>query len=95
MSHTKIQSDLAIPPGEYLAEVMTELKISKVELANRMNLQIEDINALIKGRKILTIKIAKNLANFVGVPVHVWLGLESEYRKILNWNDKDISIAFW
>ena len=78
-----IHSDLAIPPGEYLEEVIAELDMSKDELARRMRRPPAKLSAMFKGEKAITPDTALQLEKVVGVPAHIWLGLESEYRLTL------------
>lgn len=76
-------SDWAIAPGEYLAEVLEDLNMTQAELSLRMGRPTQAINELIKGKKELTPETALQLAQVVGVPAHIWTGLENEYRLIL------------
>lgn len=76
-------TDWAIPPGEYLAEVLDELGMSQAELSRRMGRPSQTINELIKGDKELTPETALQLAQVVGVAAHIWTGLENDYRLIL------------
>ena len=78
-----IHSNLAIPPGEYLEEVITELGMSKDELARRMKRPAAKLSAIFKGEKAITPDTALQLEKVVGVPAHIWAGLESEYRLTL------------
>ncbi|HEY6000187.1 MAG TPA: HigA family addiction module antitoxin [bacterium] len=73
-------SDLAIPPGEYLEEVIGELGMTKDELATRMARPATKLSQIFKGEKAITADTALQLEKVVGVPAHIWLGLESEYR---------------
>lgn len=75
-----IQSDLPIPPGEYLEEVLGELGMSKDELARRMNRPVPKLSSIFKGGKAITADTALQLEKVVGVPAHIWTGLEAEYR---------------
>ncbi|HPG41708.1 MAG TPA: HigA family addiction module antitoxin [bacterium] len=81
--NTNYHSDLAIPPGEYLEEVIAELGLSKEELAQRMNRPAAKLSAIYKGDKAITPETALQLEKVTGVPAHVWIGLETEYRLIL------------
>jgi HTH-type transcriptional regulator/antitoxin HigA len=76
-------SDLAIPPGEYLQEVIDELGMSQTELAERMGRPLQAINEIIRGEKAITPETAIQLGNVTGVSSHIWNGLEAEYRLIL------------
>ncbi|MBI4720689.1 MAG: HigA family addiction module antidote protein, partial [Chitinivibrionia bacterium] len=78
-----IHSDLAIPPGEYLEEVIDELGMTKDELATRMARPASKLSPIFKGDKAITPDTALQLEKVVGVPAHIWLGLESEYRLTL------------
>ena len=78
-----IRSDLAVPPGLFLEEVLEDLGMSQAELARRMGRPPQAINEIIKGTKALTPETALQLEQVVGVGAHIWLGLESEYRLVL------------
>jgi HTH-type transcriptional regulator/antitoxin HigA len=78
-----IHSDLAIPPGEYLEEVLDELGMTKDELARRMSRPASKLSPVFRGEKAITPDTALQLEVVVGVPAHIWLGLESEYRLTL------------
>jgi HTH-type transcriptional regulator / antitoxin HigA len=78
-----LYSDLPVPPGEYLEEVIDELGMSKDELAKRMNRPAPKLSAIFKGEKAITPDTALQLEKVVGVPAHIWTGLEAEYRLTL------------
>jgi HTH-type transcriptional regulator / antitoxin HigA len=86
-------SDLPIPPGEYLEEVLEELRMSKAELARRMGRPATKISAIFKGEKAITPETAMQLQKVVGVPANIWLGLESEYRLALARQAEEEQIA--
>lgn len=73
-------SDLPVPPGEYLEEVIEELGMTKDELARRMNRPAPKLSSIFKGEKTITPDTALQLEKVVGVPAHIWTGLEAEYR---------------
>ncbi len=77
---TAIYSDLPIPPGEYLEEILDDLGMTKNELALRMNRPATKLSSIFKGRKAITADTALQLEKVVGVPAHIWTGLEAEYR---------------
>lgn len=76
-------SDLAIHPGEFLEETIEELGMSQAELANRLGRPVQAINEIIKGKKSITSTTALELEDVLGVPSHIWIGLESEYQIII------------
>ena len=79
---TELHSDIAIPPGEYLLEVLNEKSMSQAELANRMGRPPQAINEIVKGEKSITSETALQLEQVLGVPAHIWTGLESEYQLV-------------
>jgi len=92
-TETTIHSDLAIPPGEYLEEVIAGLDMSKDELARRMRRPAAKLSAVFKGGKAITPDTALQLEKVVGVPARIWLGLEAEYRLTLARRQTDADVA--
>jgi HTH-type transcriptional regulator/antitoxin HigA len=82
-TETLVTSDLAIPPGEYLAEVLQELGMNQAELAQRMDRPVQAISEIVSGTKSIVPETALQLERVTGVPAHVWTGLEADYRLIL------------
>lgn len=83
MTEFMCMSDMAIPPGEYLEEVLENAKISQAELARRMGRPPQAINEIIKGEKAITPDTALQLEQVLQVSAQFWTNLESEYRLIL------------
>jgi HTH-type transcriptional regulator/antitoxin HigA len=79
-TNKSLYSDLPIHPGEYLEEVIDELAMTKDELAKRLNRPAAKLSAIFKGQKAITPDTALQLDKVVGVPAHIWTGLEAEYR---------------
>ncbi|MDH3326431.1 MAG: HigA family addiction module antitoxin [Gammaproteobacteria bacterium] len=75
-------TDIAIPPGEYLEEVLEDMGLNQAELARRMGRPAQAVNEIIKGDKAITPETSIQLEKVLGVPAHIWSGLESEYRLI-------------
>ena len=78
-SASRLHSDLPIPPGEYLAEVLSELAVERTRLAEQLSLSIVEVEALLTGGLPLTATIAAQLEEATTVPGNIWLGLEAEY----------------
>lgn len=89
----ELHSDLPIPPGEYLEEVLEELGMSKAELARRMGRPATKMSSIFKGGKAITPETAMQLEKVVGVPANIWLGLESEYRLALARQSEEEQLA--
>ena len=78
----RVYSDLPIPPGEYLAEVIAGRGIAQAELARRLGRPIQAVNEIIKGEKAITPATALQLERALDVPAHIWTGLESRCQLI-------------
>ena len=73
--------DVAIPPGEYLAEEIEARGISQRELAKRMQRPVNAINEIINGKKSVTAETALQLeAVMPEIPARFWLNLETDYQ---------------
>ena len=83
MTETVFISDMAIPPGEYLEEVLEDVKISQAELAIKMGCPLQAINEIVKGNKAITPETALQLEQVFGVSAQFWSNLETEFRLIL------------
>ena len=76
-------SDLAIHAGEFLEETLEEIGMTQSELANRLGRPVQMVNEIIKGKKSITSTTALELEDVLGVPSHIWLGLENQYQLVL------------
>ena len=78
---TSAYPDVAIPPGEYLAEEIEARGISQKELAKRMGRPVNAMNEIINGKKAITAETALQLeAVMPEIPARFWLNLESDYQ---------------
>jgi len=80
---TAMHSDLAIPPGELLAEELEARGMTQGELASRMGRPRQAIGAIIHGKRAITAETALQLEEALGIPAHLWIGLEGRYRLAL------------
>lgn len=81
MTETNSYPDIAIPPGEYLAEEIEARGISQKELAKRMGRPVNTINEIINGKKAITAVTALQLeAVMPEIPARFWLNLETDYQ---------------
>ena len=60
--------------------MLEEKGFYQAELARRMGRPIPAINEIIKGAKIITSETALQLERVLGVPAHIWTGLEAQYQ---------------
>jgi HTH-type transcriptional regulator / antitoxin HigA len=73
--------DVAIPPGEYLAEEIETRGISQTEIARRMGRPLSVINEIINGKKSITANTALQLEEAMPeIPARFWLNLETDYQ---------------
>lgn len=82
-NYKRVFSDLPIPPGYFLKDVIEDLGWTQAELARRMSRPEQTISEIIHGRKAITTETALQLEEATEVPAHIWLGLESTYRLTL------------
>ena len=80
-TRTDLYPDVAIPPGEYLAEEIEAREISQKELASRMGRPANAINEIVNGKKAITAETALQLEEVMPeVPARFWLNLETDYQ---------------
>lgn len=79
----RVYSDLAIPPGETLAEELEERGMTQRELAAGLGCPPQAVNEIINGEKAITPDIAIALAKVLGIEAQFWTNLEAHYRMTL------------
>ncbi len=81
VTKTDAYPDVAIAPGEYLAEEIEARGISQKELARRMGRPLNAINEIINGKKAITAENAVQLEEVMPeIPARFWLNLETDYQ---------------
>lgn len=81
VTKTDAYPDVAIHPGEYLAEEIAAREISQKELAKRMGRPLNAINEIINGKKAITAETALQLEDVMPeIPARFWLNLETDYQ---------------
>ncbi len=81
VTKTAAYPDIAIPPGEYLAEEIKARSLSQKELAKRMGRPTNAINEIINGKKSITAETALQLEEAMPeIPARFWLNLETDYQ---------------
>ena len=74
-------SDLAIPPGEVLAEDIAARGISQMQLASLLGLPASMLGDVITGKAAVTHEIATKLSDVLGIEASYWINLEAGYRE--------------
>ena len=77
------ESDLAIPPGELLAEEIAARGMSQRELALAMGRSSQAVSAILRGVKAIDARTAIDLERALGIAAGFWLRLEAQYRLAL------------
>ena len=78
---TDAYPDVAIPPGEYLAEEIEAQGFTQKELAKQMGRPVNAINEIINGKKSITADTALQLESVMPeIPARFWLNLETDYQ---------------
>ncbi len=81
VTKTDIYPDVAIHPGEYLAEEIEARAITQTELARRMRRPLNTINEIINGKKAITAETALQLEDVMPeIPARFWLNMETDYQ---------------
>lgn len=81
VTKTNAYPDIAIPPGEYLAEEIETRGFSQKALARRMGRPLNVINEIINGKKAITAETALQLEEAIPeIPSRFWLNLETDYQ---------------
>ncbi len=85
----KAETELLSPPGDDILEVISYYKISKTELAKRMNIKTSKIHTIISGKEPITLAIASLLEKVLGISAQYWINREMNYRnKLMQLNTK-------
>ena len=88
------QPDYASPPGETLRQVLADLDLTQIDLANRAGLSTKHVNQIIKGSAPISTDTALTLERVTGVPAGFWNRLEARYREnVLRTNPAEMSEA--
>ena len=76
-------SDMAIPSGEYLKEVMDARNLTADDM-QRAGIYPNRLEAILAGDVGITQETALHLKEATGVPGNIWLGLDREYQRAVN-----------
>jgi addiction module HigA family antidote len=76
----RVWPDVAIAPGEALADEIEARGLSQAELARRMGRPVQVVNEIVRGKKAITAETALGLEDVLGVAAHFWLRLEADHQ---------------
>lgn len=80
MTKKRAWPDVAIPPGETLAEEIEARGLSQKQLAKKMARPVQAINEIVLGKKQITAQTALQLEDVLGTPAEFWMNLEVGYQ---------------
>ncbi len=81
--YQRVESDIAIPPGELLAEELDARGMTQRDLATLMGRPPKVISEIVRGRKAITPRTAIEIEDALGIAATIWVGLEAQYRLAL------------
>ena len=79
----EICPDWASPPGDTISDLLEEKDWGIDQLADLLQLSLEDTNELISGNILITEEIAHKLDQVLGGGAKFWLNREYQYRQQL------------
>lgn len=74
-----IESDVALPPGEFLAEELEARAMTQKALAEVMGRPAKTINEIIRGKKAITAETAIQLERALGISAYFWMNSQTRY----------------
>jgi len=78
-----IESDIAVHPGEFLAEELEARGMTQKALAEAMRRPTQAINEIVRGKKAISAETAVQLEAVLRVSAQMWLALQSRYDLVL------------
>ena len=78
-----VYPDLAIPPGEVLAEELEVRGMTQQELADRIGCSPQVIDEIVRAERAITPEIATGLGKALGIESQFWINFEEHYRMTL------------
>jgi addiction module HigA family antidote len=70
---------LIIHPGEHLQEELQELSLSAAQLAERLAVSEDVVEAILQGKCDLSANMALRLSHYFGTSAEFWMGLQNLY----------------
>ena len=77
--NTDIESDLAVHPGDFLAEEIAHRGMTQRALAAAMQRSAQVVNEIVRGKKSVTADTALALELALGISARTWLNLQVDY----------------
>ena len=79
----RLFSDLAIRPGEVLAEELEVRGMTQEELADKMGCSPQVVAEIVRAERAITPELAAALTKALGIETQFWINFEEHYRMTL------------
>ena len=86
-----LKTDVALHPGEILADELSAREILKKDFAATINLQPTHLSDLLKGKRHVSAKLALQLEKQLGIDAGFWLRVQVTYDLFMA--KKELEIA--
>jgi addiction module HigA family antidote len=73
------RSHIAIHPGKFLVEILTELGITQAEFARAIGVSAMRVSHVVKGTRPMTAELALRFSKALGQSAEYWLNLQTGY----------------
>src|SRR5438034_2123266 len=80
-SSYQFRPDWVSPPGDTIADILRERRLSVPEFAQRMGCELEKAKDLLQGRATVTLGTARRLEQVLGPSVEFWMSRDFQYRE--------------
>ena len=78
----------------YIADILTDMKISQAEFATRMGITVKVLRQLINGQVDISNDLAKKFSVMMGTSAEVWLNLQNTYdQKLIEIQQTSVPIS--
>ena len=79
----RVWSDLAIHPGEALAEEIEARQLTQERLAELLGRPPQLVNEIVRGKKAITPDTAVGLERVFGISAKTWMNMQVDYELTL------------
>lgn len=76
----------ATHPGEVLADELEARNMTQCELAEKIQVSTAMINAVVEGKKNVSLRLALSLEESLSIPAEFWLNLQRIYDQTLSYH---------
>ncbi|KPM48333.1 ImmA/IrrE family metallo-endopeptidase [Jiulongibacter sediminis] len=80
-SLVKLNPNWLSHPGQSLYDVLEEKRMSPDSLAEKIKVDLNEIQEILKGQKDITDSVATKLENELGIPQKFWLSRQRQYKE--------------